>query len=240
MRAVLERTRTSIWRILAVLTAAAGLAPATAARAQVLEILPDGGVVRYDGPTQFLATGAQPIGFARPPAVNRGSVGLAAPSTATAEAIHDAAERHQVSERLVEAVAWRESGFNPAAVSPKGARGVMQLMPGTARTLGVNPKDPAANIDGGADYLSRLLRRFDGDQMKALAAYNAGPEAVDRYGGIPPYAETIAYVDAVTRRIAQLAAPRHLERGRPRPQKAAEQNADEDVGFPSTWPDPRR
>jgi soluble lytic murein transglycosylase-like protein len=154
--------------------------PVTAA-AQVLEIQPDGDVIRYEGPTQFLATGARRI----------------------AEAIRDAAARHQVSQRLVEAVAWRESGFNPAAVSPKGARGVMQLMPSTARALGVDPADPAANIDGGVDYLSRLLRRFGGDQTKALAAYNAGPEAVDRFGGVPPYAETIAYVGAVTRRLAR-------------------------------------
>ena len=98
-------------------------------------------------------------------------------------------------------MAWRESGFNPDAVSPKGARGVMQLMPATARALGVDPSDPAANIDGGADYLSRLLRRFDGDLSKALAAYNAGPETVDRYGGVPPYAETAAYVGAILRRL---------------------------------------
>jgi soluble lytic murein transglycosylase-like protein len=176
--------------------------PVTAA-AQVLEIQPDGDVIRYEGPTQFLATGARRIDVSPAAPLRRRSVGLAAPSTETAEAIRDAAARHQVSQRLVEAVAWRESGFNPAAVSPKGARGVMQLMPSTARALGVDPADPAANIDGGVDYLSRLLRRFGGDQTKALAAYNAGPEAVDRFGGVPPYAETIAYVGAVTRRLAR-------------------------------------
>jgi soluble lytic murein transglycosylase-like protein len=204
MAAMRAKTTITIWPVLTVLAGSVSLA--AAAPAQVLEIQPDGGVVRYDGPTQFLTTGVQRIVVAQSPSPKRGQVGLAAPSTATAHAIHDAAERHQVSERLVEAVAWRESGFNPVAVSPKGARGVMQLMPGTARALGVDPTDPVANIDGGADYLSRLLRRFDGDQTKALAAYNAGPEAVDRYGGVPPYAETIAYVGAVMRRIGQVAA----------------------------------
>ncbi len=190
-------------RILLVLAGFANLLAAVPAHGQVLEIQPDGGVVRYDAPTQFLGSGARRIEAESPSAPSRGRAGLAAPSTATAQAIRDAAARHQVSERLVAAVAWRESGFNPAAVSPKGARGVMQLMPGTARALGVDPFNPAANIDGGADYLARLLRRFDGDQAKALAAYNAGPEAVDRYGGVPPYAETVAYVGAVMRRLGQ-------------------------------------
>lgn len=89
------------------------------------------------------------------------------------------------------------------AVSPKGARGVMQLMPGTARALGIDARDTIANIDGGADYLSRMMRRFDGDLVKTLAAYNAGPEAVDRYGGLPPYAETANYVRAILRRLGQ-------------------------------------
>jgi soluble lytic murein transglycosylase-like protein len=80
----------------------------------------------------------------------------------------------------------------------------MQLMPATARALGVDPADPAANVDGGADYLARMLRRFDGDVTKALAAYNAGPEAVDRYRGVPPYAETRAYVRAVLERVNRL------------------------------------
>ena len=190
----------------ALLTAAI-LALAATAQAQVLEVQPDGAVVRYDRPTQFLGSEARaiaPAPITRRPAATSG---LAAPSNATAQAIHDAAARHQVDERLVEAVAWRESGFNPSAVSPKGARGVMQLMPGTARTLGVDPADPAANIDGGADYLSRLLRRFGGDRTKALAAYNAGPEAVDRYGGVPPYAETAAYVGAILRRLGRGETP---------------------------------
>jgi soluble lytic murein transglycosylase-like protein len=126
---------------------------------------------------------------------------MPAPPQATAEAIHAAAQRHQVDERLVTAVAWRESGFNPRAVSSKGARGTMQLMPGTARRLGVDADDPEGNIDGGTQYLSSMMRRFGGDQAKALAAYNAGPGAVERYGGVPPYAETKAYVDSILGRL---------------------------------------
>ena len=178
----------------------AGLAASGAAHAQVLEINPDGSVTRYDGPTQYLTTGARAIESETRPIARR-SPRADSPSAAMAEAIRIASERHQVSERLVEAVAWRESGFNPAAVSPKGARGVMQLMPQTARTLGVDPADPASNIDGGAAYLSRMMRRFDGDISKALAAYNAGPEAVEKYRGVPPYAETIAYVSDIMRRL---------------------------------------
>jgi soluble lytic murein transglycosylase-like protein len=166
--------------------------------AQVMEIGDDGAVSTYSGPTQFLTSGARPMTPPSRPAVG-GRTQL--PPSAVAEAIGAASVRHQVDPRLAEAVAWRESGFNPAAVSPKGARGVMQLMPGTAQALGVDAGDPLANIEGGVTYLSRMIRRFGGDLSKAVAAYNAGPEAVDRYGGVPPYAETIAYVEAVLGRL---------------------------------------
>jgi soluble lytic murein transglycosylase-like protein len=182
----------------------AGLAMAGGTRAQVMEIQPDGSTVTYSGPTQFIGDSARPIAPPSPARIAPAAGGSAGPSPETALAIRDASARHGVSETLVAAVAWRESGFNPAAVSPKGARGVMQLMPATARTLGVDPADPAANIDGGADYLSRMLRRFDGDLAKSLAAYNAGPEAVERYGGVPPYAETTNYVRSVLARITAL------------------------------------
>jgi soluble lytic murein transglycosylase-like protein len=109
--------------------------------------------------------------------------------------INQAASNHSLDPRLVKAVALVESGFNPAAVSPKGARGLMQLMPATARGQGVsNVHDPAQNIAGGTRYLSHLLNLFDGNLEKSLAAYNAGEGAVARYGGIPPYVETRDYV----------------------------------------------
>ena len=109
--------------------------------------------------------------------------------------INQAASNHSLDPRLVKAVALVESGFNASAVSPKGARGLMQLMPATARGNGVrNVHDPAENIAGGTRYLSKLLDLFDGNLEKSLAAYNAGEGAVARYGGIPPYAETRDYV----------------------------------------------
>jgi hypothetical protein len=109
--------------------------------------------------------------------------------------IREAAARHGVSERLVSAVIRVESGFNPRAVSPKGARGLMQLMPGTASLLGVrNSFDPRENIDGGVRHLRGLLDRFPDSLPLALAAYNAGEQAVTHYRGIPPYPETQGYV----------------------------------------------
>jgi peptidoglycan DL-endopeptidase CwlO len=108
-----------------------------------------------------------------------------------------AGARHGVDPALLAAVASQESGFDPTAVSSAGARGLMQFMPATARSLGVDPLDPASAVDGAARYLAQLTRQFGSAEL-GLAAYNAGPGTVSRYGGIPPYPETQAYVRAVT------------------------------------------
>jgi hypothetical protein len=113
------------------------------------------------------------------------------------EMVRDAARRSGLPPEFVESVAQVESGFRPNAVSPKGALGVMQLMPGTAKTLGADPHDTAQNIDAGTRLLRELLLKCDGDVVKALAAYNAGEGAVDKYQGMPPYNETRWYVKKV-------------------------------------------
>jgi len=115
--------------------------------------------------------------------------------------IYEHANRHSLRPSLVRAVIQVESGFNPWAKSRKGAMGLMQLMPATARELGVtNPYDPAQNIRGGTIYLRQLIDRYDGNEELALAAYNAGSTAVERYGRtVPPYRETKAYVKKVGR-----------------------------------------
>lgn len=120
------------------------------------------------------------------------------PATAYDAQIQQAASAQQLPPALLRAVIQQESGYNPRAVSSAGAMGLMQLMPATARALGVaDPFDPTQNINGGARYLRQLLDRFGGDERLALAAYNAGPGAVNRYGGVPPFAETQRYVARV-------------------------------------------
>ena len=108
-----------------------------------------------------------------------------------------AADRYGLPHWLVREVMHLESDFRPDAVSPKGAVGLMQLMPETAQLLGVDPKDPAQNADAGARYLRELLDKYDGHLWHALAAYNAGPAAVEKYKGIPPYPETIHYISRI-------------------------------------------
>ena len=112
--------------------------------------------------------------------------------------IGDASERSQIDADFIASVIRAESGNNPRALSRKGAQGLMQLMPETANTLGVKDSfDPMDNVDGGVRYLRELLLRYNGDAAKALAAYNAGPQRVQQYGGVPPYNETRAYVRRV-------------------------------------------
>jgi soluble lytic murein transglycosylase-like protein len=161
-----------------------------------MDIGPDGTTTTYRGPVVASAEGTWPLaGNTRP----------GKPSLPVAAAIRDSASRHALSQALIAAVAWQESRMRQDAVSPKGARGVMQLMPATAHGLQVNARDLTANVDGGTAYLAQMLDRFDGDIIKTLAAYNAGPEAVERYHGVPPYPETQAYVSAVMNRLANSA-----------------------------------
>jgi soluble lytic murein transglycosylase-like protein len=144
--------------------------------------------------TSFAAA-LQAAGTTATPAPGDGTSGDAGPY---GPMIAEAAQRHGLDERILTELVRQESGFDPNATSPAGARGLTQLMPGTAASLGVtDPTDPAQAIDGGARYLRQQLDAFGGDYAKALAAYNAGPGAVQRYGGVPPYGETQHYVSTI-------------------------------------------
>ncbi len=132
----------------------------------------------------------------------------AAPSAASATTINqhvaEASRASGIDRDFLESVIHYESGFNPKAVSPKGARGLMQLMPDTADQLGVKDSfDPKQNIQGGTTYLKQLLELYHGDAQKALAAYNAGPHRVEQYRGVPPYRETRVYVSRIIREFNQ-------------------------------------
>ncbi|HEX4810282.1 MAG TPA: lytic transglycosylase domain-containing protein [Bryobacteraceae bacterium] len=133
-----------------------------------------------------------------PPVFTGGQTASSTPSVA--DLVQDAAERYQVDPLLVHSVIHVESGFNPRAVSDKGAQGLMQLIPATAHRFGVtDPFDPKQNIDAGVHYLRYLQDRFSNDLSLSIAAYNAGEGAVTRYNSIPPYPETVNYVQKVTR-----------------------------------------
>jgi hypothetical protein len=131
------------------------------------------------------------------------------PAPALNQVVNSASAAYHLDPDLVNSVIHAESGFNSRAVSPKGARGLMQLMPGTANQLGVNDAfDPQANVTGGSRYLRELLERYNFDLVKALAAYNAGPQRVEQYRGVPPFRETRAYVARIvheynTKKIAE-------------------------------------
>ncbi len=188
-----------------------GLAAAPA-RADVLEIGAGGEARWISGPQAMqAAAGAAPASLAEVPAEAAIVPEYAVADTlrhddavppAYAAKIAELAARYDLSPALLEAVVWQESRWRASAVSPAGARGLAQLMPGTARELGVNPDDPFANLEGGARYLREQLDRFDGDLEKALAAYNAGPGRVISAGGIPRIRETQTYVASVMGRLS--------------------------------------
>jgi len=122
------------------------------------------------------------------------------PVTDLSQVVNEASGRYRLDPDLVNSVIKAESDFKVRAVSPKGAQGLMQLMPGTAAHLGVpNAFDPQANVEGGTRYLRELLERYNFDMVKALAAYNAGPQAVEHFQGVPPYYETKAYVARIVK-----------------------------------------
>ncbi|AYV49290.1 lytic transglycosylase [Caulobacter flavus] len=180
---------------LAAIAACCLLAAPALAAAQVLEIGDEGEVTRFEGPAVYTDESVEAIAPPLAPVVEVGHEDVR-------REIAVAAAAYALDPKLVEAVAWRESRFKPTARSRKGAVGVMQLMPATARDLGVDPSDMAQNVRGGAMYLRQMLTRFGGDVKLALAAYNAGPGAVLKHGGVPPYAETQAYVTSILGRMA--------------------------------------
>ncbi|WP_426000485.1 lytic transglycosylase domain-containing protein [Caulobacter sp. DWR1-3-2b1] len=194
---------TIVRQVLLAATAAGCLLGGQAA-AQVLEIGDEGQVTRFDGPAVFTLDRSEALGASL--IAPRSGLSTSALPEEVRVALTLAAADYALDPKLVEAVAWRESRFHHAARSSKGAVGVMQLMPGTARDLGVDPSDMAQNVKGGAMYLRQMLNRFGGDVRLALAAYNAGPGAVLRHGGVPPYAETQAYVTAILGRMANSSA----------------------------------
>ena len=186
---------------------------AFAAKADVMEIDTDGARWITGGGAALVAAPAEP-GFAAPLAEVPADIFV--PDIAIADPgeharlvpadyqdkVAELAARFDLSPTLIEALVWQESRWRANAVSPVGARGLAQLMPGTARDLGVDPDDPFATLEGGARYLREQLDRFDGDLEKALAAYNAGPGRVIRAGGIPRIRETQHYVAAIMGRLS--------------------------------------
>jgi hypothetical protein len=180
-----------------------------AACADVFEIADDGSVIVRSGneTVQLSSTSGGTEEFSDVSSEALTLMGVTTAPPAYAEVINRVAARYNVSPALLEALVWQESRWRQSAVSPVGAVGLTQLMPGTARAMGVDPRDPVANIEGGARYLREQLDRFDGDVEKALAAYNAGPARVIKAGGIPPIAETHNYVSAIFGRLALRPAP---------------------------------
>ena len=199
----------------AIVTAAFCAAAASPAAADVLEIGDDGAAVWIAGDQSVVMPAATPNAQVTPlSAPYSGDLNIPREAIAIpgehvggiplqyAAKVHELAERFDLSPSLIEALVWQESRWRAGARSPVGARGLAQLMPATARELGVNPDDPMQNLEGGARYLRQQLDRFDGDLEKALAAYNAGPGRVMRAGGVPRIRETQKYVAAIMARLS--------------------------------------
>ena len=181
------------------------------AHADVLEIGTGGATWIAGGPVISSPASSGPASYDLAPAQDPTAAGapLTEPAaTAGPDAyrarVAELAAKYDLSPMLIEALVWQESRWRTGAVSPVGARGLAQLMPGTARQMGVNPNDPHANLEGGARYLRAQLDAFGGDIEKALAAYNAGPGRVQAAGGIPRIRETQNYVASI---MARLSAP---------------------------------
>ena len=160
--------------------------------------VPTADIEHFEAAPDLLATPAQP--FARASQRSASPLAFQTPAVDLNQVVNEASGRYRLDPDFVNSVIKAESGFNVRAVSRKGAQGLMQLMPGTASQLGVsNAFDPQANVDGGTRYLRELLERYNFDMVKALAAYNAGPQRVEHFGGVPPYSETRAYVARIVR-----------------------------------------
>jgi soluble lytic murein transglycosylase-like protein len=192
------------WQIdsVVLVSAVAILAAPTLAAADVIEVTARGAKWVAGGPVEPApgpSQGAWPAYAAHPVTVVEDSAGPAQ----WRERVAQLAAKYDLSPTLLEAVVWQESRWRPGAVSPAGARGLAQLMPGTARQMGVNPDDPSANLEGGARYLRMQLDAFGGDLEKALAAYNAGPGRVQAAGGIPRIRETQNYVASIMARLTE-------------------------------------
>ena len=196
----MDRKRVAVYALLG-----AFACQAMPASADVLEVGPGGSEWIAGGPPRALESAK--FELVEGPEVSADALidphlSAAAIPAAYAAKVHELAARFDLSPTLIEAVVWQESRWRAGARSPVGARGLAQLMPGTARDMGVDPDDPFANLEGGARYLRQQLDRFDGDLEKALAAYNAGPVRVLQAGGVPNIRETKEYVAAVMGRIA--------------------------------------
>lgn len=208
----------------AMLVAGTWVSLPTSTQAQIAPYVNEQGKLVYvngDSPGHHRGSTISPTSDKRSASPDLAAASPALPSSATEDRmeriVREAAERHSLDPALVKAVIRTESGWNPRAVSRKGAIGLMQLIPGTAQRYGVgNPYDPAQNVEGGTTYLRALLDRYNGDLTRSLAAYNAGERAVDESRGVPAIPETRRYVQKVTDAYFQPGSDRSPAPGTPR------------------------